>query len=136
MKQGLSVGAAVLALAACERGSSLDLNEPAVQRLYTMSVPEYYATLTLAQRVAQGCAQYAYDTGLDTQLNDARNEVGRGSLSAFGLRNAIELETDVTRRSFEVKHAVDVSADDLCAAGDAEVLEGSPLAAMLIPIRA
>ena len=98
-----------------------------------MSTPEYYATLTLAQRVAQACDQYAYDTALDVQLNEARNEVGRGSLSALSLRNAIELETDVARRSFEVKHNVDVSADNLCAAGDAEALEGTALSAMLIP---
>ena len=133
MKQGLIIGAAVLGLAACEQGSMRSMDDPAVQQLFTMSTPEYYATLTLAQRVAQGCEHYDYDTALDVDLNDARNEVGRGSLSAFGLRNAIELETDVAKRSFEVKHGVDVSTDNLCSAGDAESLEGTPLSAMLIP---
>ncbi len=133
MTRGLIVVAA-LGLAACETtGAARSFDDPAVQRLYTLSTPEYYATLTLAQRVSQGCARYDYDTALDVQLNEARNEVGRGSLSAFGLRNAIELETDVAKRSFEAKHNVNVSGDDLCAAGDAEVLEGTALSAMLIP---
>ena len=134
IKQGLIVSAAVLGLAACEQGAARSFDDPAVQQLYTMSTPEYYATLTLAQRVAQGCLRYSYDSALDVQLNEARNEVGRGSLSAFGLRNAIELETDVSRRSFEVKHGVNVNGDDLCPAGDAETLEGTPLSAMLIPV--
>ena len=63
----------------------------------------------------------------------ARNEEGRGSLTAASLRNAIELETDVSGRSFEAKHGVDLTSDDLCAAGDAEVLEGSGISALLIP---
>lgn len=134
IKQGLIFGAALLGLAACQTGAARSFDDPAVQRLYTMSTPEYYATLTLAQRVAQGCVRYSYDSALDVQLNEARNEVGRGSLSAFGLRNAIELETDVAKRSFEVKHNVNVSGEDLCPAGDAEVLEGTPLSAMLIPV--
>ncbi|SFS06746.1 hypothetical protein [Yoonia litorea] len=133
MKQGLALVAA-LGLAACETGTSRSFDDPAVQQLYTMSVPEYYAALTLAQRVAQGCDRYVYDSALDADLNDARNEMGRGSLSALGLRNAIELETDVARRSFEVKHNVNVRTDNLCNAGDAETLEGTALSAMLVPV--
>ena len=57
MKHGLIIGAAVLGLAACEQGSMRSMDDPAVQQLFTMSTPEYYATLTLAQRVAQGCDQ-------------------------------------------------------------------------------
>ena len=134
MKRGLMVGAAVLGLAACAQDTTRSFDEPAVQQLYTMSIPEYYATLTLAQRVAQGCERYSYDTGLDVDLNDARNEVGRGSLSASGLNTAIELETDVSARSFAARHGVELGTDDLCAAGDAEVLEGTALSALLVPV--
>lgn len=133
MARGLIVVAA-LGLAACETGPARSFDDPAVQKLFTMSTPEYYATLTLAQRVTQGCDAYNYDAALDLQLNEARNEVGRGSLAALSQRNAIELETDVAKRSFEVKHSVNVSTDNLCAAGDAEVLEGTALSAMLIPV--
>lgn len=133
IKQGMMLGA-VLGLSAClGNGAARSFDDPAVQRLFQQSTPEYYASLTLAQRVAQACGRYGYDAALDAQLNDARNEVGRGSLSAFGLRNAIELETDVARRSFEVKHGVTIDAGDLCAAGDAETLEGSAISALLIP---
>lgn len=132
MTRGLMLGAA-LTLAACAAGGARSFNDPVVQKLYNMSTPEYYASLTIANRIAQNCARYTYDAALDATLNDARNEVGRGSLSANSQRAGIELETDVSQRSFEVKHGVDLTSDDLCAAGDAEVLEGTALSAMLIP---
>ncbi|MEO1640723.1 MAG: hypothetical protein AAFU41_15895 [Pseudomonadota bacterium] len=132
MTRGLMLGAA-LGLAACAEGG-LNFDDPAVERLFTMSTPQYYANQSLANRVAQNCARYSYDTGLDAQLNEARNEVGRGSLGAASQRNAIDLETDVSERSFQAKHDVNLETDDLCAAGDAEVLEGSALSALLIPV--
>ena len=132
MTRGLMLGAA-LTLAACATGGARSFDDPAVQKLFNMSTPQYYASLTLANQIAQNCARYSYDAGLDSELNEARNEVGRGSLSAGSQRAGIELETDVSRRSFEVKHGVDVTSDDLCAAGDAEALEGSAISALLIP---
>ncbi len=110
------------------------MDDPAVQKLFTMSTPMYYANLTLATRIAQNCPRYNYDAALDQMLNDARNEVGRGSLAANAQRVGIDLETDVAKRSFAAKHDVDVDLDNLCAAGDAEVLEGSALSAMLVPV--
>lgn len=132
MTRGLMLGAA-LTLAACAAGGARSFDDPAVQKLFGMSTPEYYANLTLANAIARNCARYSYDAALDSSLNEARNEAGRGSLSASSQRDAIELETDVSRRSFEVRHGVDITSDDLCAAGDAEVLEGSAISAMLIP---
>ena len=132
MTRGLMIGAA-LTVAACTTGGARSFDDPAVQQLFTMSTPQYSANLALASQVAQSCARFRYDAALDAELNEARNEVGRGSLSAISQRNAIELETDVSRRSFSAKHDVDLATDDLCAAGDAEVLEGTGLSAMLIP---
>jgi len=132
MTRGLMLGAA-LGLAACAEGG-LNFDDPAVQQLFTMSTPQYYANQSIANQIAQGCATYAYDTGLDAQLNEARNEVGRGSLGAASQRDAIDLETDVAERSFQAKHDVALGSDDLCAAGDAEKLEGSALSALLIPV--
>ncbi|PJI92269.1 hypothetical protein BC777_1114 [Yoonia maricola] len=131
MTRGLMFGAA-LTLAACATGGR-NLDDPAVQKLFNMSTPMYYANLTIANQIAQNCARYSYDTGLDAALNDARNEVGRGSLASNSQRAGIELETDVSQRSFEAKHGVELSSSDLCPAGDAEVLEGSGLSALLIP---
>lgn len=132
MTRGLIVGAA-FALAACEAGGVLDLNDPGTNRLFTMPTAEYYAAKTIAGQIAQNCALYSYATVLDAELDEARNEVGRGSLSARSLRNAIELETDVARRSFQAKHDVELNGGDLCPAGDAEKLEGSAIGALLIP---
>ncbi|WP_375255307.1 hypothetical protein [Yoonia sp.] len=134
MKRGLMVGAAMTLAACVQPGVTRSFDDPAVQQLFTMPSPQYYATLTLANTVAVNCVRYDYDADLDQALNRARNEYGRGSLSANGLRDAIELETDVSRRSFAAKHGVDPDQDDLCGAGDAEALEGSPLSAMLVPV--
>ena len=133
MRYGLIVGAA-LALAACETTAALDLDDPAAQRLFAQSTPEYYATLSLANRIARSCPRYNYNAGLDVAMNEARNAVGRGSLSAASLSTAIEIETDVAERSFSAKHNVTLDIDDLCAAGDAEVLEGSAISALLVPV--
>lgn len=134
MTRGLMIGA-VVTLVACEQtGATRSFDDPAVQELFTMASTQYYANLTLANAVAMNCARYEYDADLDEALNEARNEFGRGSLSAFGLREAIEVETDVSKRSFEARHGVDVGTDDLCSAGDAEVLEGTALSAMLVPV--
>uniref|UniRef100_A0AAN0MA86 Uncharacterized protein n=1 Tax=Yoonia rhodophyticola TaxID=3137370 RepID=A0AAN0MA86_9RHOB len=84
--------------------------------------------------MAQNCVRYNYDAPLDLLLNEKRNEVGRGSLSQSGLGTQIELELDVSRRSFIAKHGVDTTAPDLCQAADAEALEGSALGAMLVPV--
>ena len=133
--RGLMMGAA-LTLAACATGSKAarPFDDPAVQQLYTMSTPVYYATLKVANDVARNCVRYRYDAVLDAELNEKRNEVGRGSLSAIPLRLAIETETGVAERSFSAKHGVDLTAADLCPAGDAEFLEGSALSALLIPV--
>ncbi len=136
MMRGVMIGA-VLALAACESGpqAARSFDDPAVQQLFTMPTPQYYATLKLATQVAQSCPRYRYDSILDAQINERRNEVGRGSLSAAGLTNQIDLENDVAQRSFAAKHGVDPSTGaDLCAAADTETQEGSALSAMLVPV--
>jgi len=134
MTRGLMIGAA-LTLAACTTtGAARSFDDPVVQKLFSQSTPAYYANLTLATQIAQSCARYDYDAALDFQLNEARNEVGRGSLSAIAQRDAIDIESDVAKRSFQARHGVEVGANVLCAAGDAETLEGSALSALLIPV--
>ncbi len=64
MTRGLMIGAA-LALAACTTGGARSFDDPAVQKLFNMSTPQYYANLTLANRIAQNCARYSYDAALD-----------------------------------------------------------------------
>jgi len=136
MMRGLIIGTA-LTLAACATGpqAARSFDDPAVQKLFNLPTPQYYATLRIANRVAQTCARYNYDSVLDLQVNEKRNEVGRGSLSAIGLRAAIELENDVSERSFSAKHGVELSqGGDLCPAADAETLENSAMAAVLVPV--
>ncbi len=134
MTRGLIVGA-VLAMAACSTtGAARSFDDPVVQKLFTQSTPMYYADLSLANQISQSCARYNYDAALDLELNEARNEVGRGSLSAISQRDAIDIETDVAKRSFQARNNVEIGVDDLCAAGDAETLAGSALSALLIPV--
>lgn len=136
MIRAIMTGAA-FTLAACATGpqSARSFDDPAVQKLFTMTTPQYYATMQLGSQIAQNCARYTFDSALEPVVNEKRNEVGRGSLSASALRDAIELETSVTTRSFAAKHALDPAlTGDLCPAADAEILEGSALSAVLIPV--
>ncbi|MDX8352329.1 hypothetical protein [Cognatiyoonia sp. IB215182] len=135
MGRGLMMGAA-FALAACSTGSGAarSFEDPAVQQLFNMPTPRYFATLKVANQVAQNCARYRYDAILDAELNERRNEVGRGTLTARPLTAQIEAETDVTQRSFQGKHGVELTGADLCPAADAEVLENSALSALLVPV--
>ena len=134
-KRGGAICAA-LVLAGCTTGSgpTRELTDSAVQRLVMMPTPAYYATLTIASQVAQNCARYRYDAELDSAMNERRNELGRGSLSAIAQRDGIELETDGSQRSFTAKHGVALQGADLCPAADAEVLQGSLISVMLVPV--
>ena len=133
--RGVMFGAA-LSLAACGTGSGAarSFEDAAVQKLYNLPTPLYYATLKVANDVARNCGRYRYDAILDAELNEKRNEVGRGSLSAIPMRVAIETETGVSERSFVAKHGVELTGADLCVAADAETLEGTALSALLVPV--
>ena len=133
MTRGLALSAA-LVLAACGGSQPMrSMDDPAVQQLLGQSIPEYYGSLALANDVAFSCPRYTIDAALDAQVSDARNAVGRGSLAAGMQAAAIDLERDVSLRSFEAVHGVEVGLDDLCAAGDAEVARQSALSALLVP---
>ena len=133
--RGVMFGAA-LSLAACATGSGAarSFEDPAVQKLYNLPTPLYFATLKVANNVARNCGRYRYDAILDAELNKRRNEVGRGTLSASSMHVAIETETGVSERSFVAKHGVELTGADLCAAADAETLEGTALSALLVPV--
>ena len=135
MMRGMMVGAALMLTACGGPQAARSFDDPAVQKLYNMPTPQYSATTSIASQIAQNCARYTYDSVLDVQLNEKRNEVGRGTLTAARMRDAIETETDVTTRSFAAKHGVEVgSGADLCPAADAETLEGSALSGLLVPV--
>ncbi|ARU01109.1 hypothetical protein [Yoonia vestfoldensis] len=134
IRSGALVCALALAACATGKGPARDLADPSVQRLLIMPTPAYYATLTLAAQVAQNCARYRYDAELDSLMNERRNALGHGSLSAHAQRSAITVETDVSQRSFMAKHGVTLQGADLCPAADAEILQGSALGALLVPL--
>lgn len=125
-----------LALSACATGSGPErtIDDPAVQRLLALPVPEYFATLSITADIARNCARYRYDAELDSALNRLRNANGSGTLAAAGLRNAILLETDVAERSFAARHGLMRFGGDLCPAADAEVLQSTAISALLVPL--
>jgi hypothetical protein len=126
---------ALVLLAACatSNGPARSFDDPAAQALAALPVPEYFATVALAGRVARGCDRYRFDAEFESQMNALRNAQDRGSLVAAMQRNAIEMETDVAERSFIARHRVDLASSDLCPAADAENLSASALSALLVP---
>ena len=127
---------ALVALSACATGPGpvRSVDDPAVQRLLALPVPDYFATLSIAADVARNCAQYRFDVELESDLNRLRNANDAGTVAAAAQRSAITLETDVRQRSFVAKHALPAFGGDLCPAADAELLENSPISALLVPL--
>ncbi|WP_322892721.1 MULTISPECIES: hypothetical protein [unclassified Yoonia] len=127
---------ATVALSACATGSGPErsFDDPAVQQVLVLPVPEYFATLAIASDIARNCARYRYDAELDSALNSLRNADDRGSRAALTQRAAITMETDVRQRSFMARHGLASLDGDLCPAADAEMLTASAISAMLVPV--
>lgn len=137
MKKYAVTAAICLTLGACASGPqpARPFEDPAVQKLYNLPTPQYFATLQIAGQVAQNCIRYNYDAAVDAMVNAQRNEEGRGTLSARAFTAQIDAEVEIGKRSFTARHGVDIDAGvDLCPAADAETAENSAIAAVLAPV--
>ncbi|WP_208351249.1 hypothetical protein [Pseudaestuariivita rosea] len=126
----------VMFLMGCETDvqvNRVSTSDPRVQTLLEWPVPEYYANLRVARRIADQCPRYSFDRRLDSNIAEQRSGTGRGPLAAAGQRGAIDLEFGVKRRSFEAIHQVDLDSSNLCAAGDDERARNTPLSVLLVP---
>jgi len=123
-------------LVACggpQKRSFRSFDHPGVQALFQQSVPSYYATVTLARTLGGTCPRYDLDDVLLADLDARREAEGRGPSAAILDRAAIEVETDVSARQFQVKHAIGLGRDPGCAAIDRELIENTALSALLVP---
>lgn len=125
-----------LALSGCAVPAPLPaLDTPGAQALLAMPLPEYGARIRLARQIAADCGRYAYNDQMQVAVGAARPDTAGGSLEALRQRGGIDVATDVATRSFQARHRVTVGASDLCAAGDAEFAEGSPIGVLLVQAR-
>ena len=134
---------AVTALALCAGLASCDANprparafsDSAVQKLYSLPVPDYAGTARLAKQITQTCPRYRFDSGLYANVNKKRNAEGRGSTAAKTQSGGVDVMTSVLTREFQSDYGVTVGQSDLCAAADQEAAKNSALASLLAPTR-
>ncbi len=131
----LGVAFVGIALSGCADvpSAARSFDDPAVQKLYALSVAEYYANLRLASDIANSCDRYTFDQSLDLDINERRSAEGRGSISALRQRNSIDAMSDIRTREFRAKYGVAPGEGDVCDAADQEVAQQTALSAVLVP---
>ena len=128
----LGVTVACFALAACSQQTVITGDPQAVAALRALPPAEYAATVALAQRVANGCAVYAYDVDLGQAIDAQRTATGTGLATAQTQVIAVDLETDVATRSLLARYQIAaLEGPDVCAVAAGEVARSSGLGALL-----
>lgn len=120
-------------LAGCGGRNEPPPPDPRIEALIALPVPEYYATLRLAQRISDGCPAYAFNEQLGFETNEARNAIGTGSFSAVFQRATIDAATVATEVRFQIQYNRLLGIDDLCSAAMQEIAAGTLLSALLVP---
>ena len=118
-----------------ETSETLDLSDispvtSVEQKLVQMSALEFYATQSVALRIAKACESLNFDLRRNADLVALRGDpegrfgivVRRGTVRA----KAAELTADLVE-----KHGVDLATSDLCDVGRAEISEGTALSGTL-----
>jgi len=104
------------------------LTGPAVQAALALPPVQFTAMLGLAQQVAQGCSTYQYSTKFQDAI------IGARGIGGVGNRSGVDVELDVSRRSFQAKHDLTLGQDNTCTAIAAEIAEGTAISALLVSI--
>lgn len=124
----------VLGLAACGSPgpqAARGFDDPAVQRLYALPVPVFFAERQLAGEIAAGCARYRFDAVLSADLVARRSAEGQGRIAAVQQRDAIDTMTGIRTRELRARYGNVPGEGDMCPLADAETARGSALSALL-----
>ena len=123
------LGAVVLA--AC--GGPTRMGDARAQTLLMMPTPQFAAERQVAFELAQRCPSYRWDARLDQDMNEARTARGAGYATAQRLRGAIEVETDIKRRSVSANHGgAPYSGLNPCTVLDTETQRQTPLSVLVV----
>ncbi|MCL6283976.1 hypothetical protein M3P21_10580 [Ruegeria sp. 2012CJ41-6] len=131
--------AGALAISACQTTTGAvsrasvpsDLNAAQV-KLYELPLESYYGSVRVGRLLANGCDSYEFDTRLDSEINERRNEQGRGSFAALSRRKAVQTAMAQAEADIGSQYGVNPRTDNLCAAASAEVQKQSVNSALLI----
>ncbi|MFT6675678.1 MAG: hypothetical protein ACJAVM_001871 [Sulfitobacter sp.] len=115
VKMTATLCALLLALSACSTSSTptpnLDRADPRYASLLAADLPAFYGTLAVAVLVSNDCSGLQRNPRIDLELNERRNEQGKGSFAALTQRQAIKNAQIASSESFKRKHG-----NNLCAA--------------------
>lgn len=122
----LALAGVVLSLLA---GCGADLSDPRTQALLQMPSQQHYAERRVARELAARCSRYDFDEALAEAMTDVR--VKAGQPTSIQVRDGLELEADIKRRTLAARYGGDWSTLDACAALDGETALGSPLSVLV-----
>jgi hypothetical protein len=114
---------AATALAGC---AASRIDDTRAQTLLSYSTPEYYAERRVARELAAACPRYGFDARLDQDMEKSRAAQGRGSADAAAQPGAVDLETNVKKRSLSASYGASFGALDPCDVLDRETARGAP----------
>lgn len=124
---------AAAALSAC--GGQSRMGDARVQSLVALSVPQYYAEVSVARTLTTACAAYVMDERLAGEINELRNSQGRGSVAASKQRGAIDLETQIKKRSIAASNGGSFEGLDPCTALDEQNARQTPMSVFILKRR-
>ena len=123
------LGAVVLAACA----GPTRMGDARAQTLLMMPTPQFAAERQVAFELAQRCPSYGWDSKLDRDMDEARTARGAGYATAQRQRGAIEVETDIKRRSVSANHGgAPFASLDPCAVLDTESERQTPLSVLVV----
>ncbi|MFY0310352.1 hypothetical protein ACFMBG_10740 [Leisingera sp. D0M16] len=99
--------------------AKLNTSDSRHQALLAMPLLDYYQTTIVASRIGARCAGLSHNAIADLELNERRNEMGRGSFSAIGRKKEILAAADAREQAVVRQYG------SLCAAGQQEFARGS-----------
>lgn len=116
-----------LALMACAQEPQIrELSNVSVNALMAQPLPQFFASLRVANELAERCPLVVYDGQVAQAISEARMRgVGR---KAVHNSNAIAIETDVAWRSLQAKY----DDQDACEAALTEIESETAVSAVLV----
>ena len=107
-----------------------ELSNASINNLMAQPIPQFFAALRVANRLAQDCPNIAYDERVAQAITDARTRNDGGTYAAIQNNGPTEIESDILWRSINARY----EGQDACAAGKGEIARQSSIGAVLVEL--
>ena len=117
---------AIFALTACASEPQVrELSDASINNLMAQPIPQFFASLRVANQLAEDCPNVAYDAQVAQAVTDAKT---RSNFDAIQNAAAIEVESDIAWRSLNARF----DGLNACDAARGEIERQSAISAVLV----